>query len=109
METFEELVDEIYNKVSHLEPFVPGTANEPSTAACILFRVSPLGCQQGCTSLLNGLWCVCVCRGGWVWWVGALRLAWRARTRGVGNAADRRVVCCVPHRSCFACASQEPR
>eukprot|EP00042_Codosiga_hollandica_P030884 m.182602 g.182602 ORF g.182602 m.182602 type:complete len:139 (-) comp53485_c0_seq9:1832-2248(-) len=42
LESFEEIVDEIFNQVTHLEPFLPGGANSPSSAFCLLYRVSSL-------------------------------------------------------------------
>lgn len=39
LESFEEIVDEIYNRVEHLQPFLPGPANTPSTAFCLLYRL----------------------------------------------------------------------
>ena len=93
METFEELVDEIYNQVSHLEPFVPGTANEPSTAACILFRVSS---TRGFPRAASAV--------GW-------RLVWRTPL-SIACRRHRQVSLTwvsLLRRRCFACASQEPR
>eukprot|EP00054_Salpingoeca_dolichothecata_P026530 m.190324 g.190324 ORF g.190324 m.190324 type:complete len:405 (-) comp25684_c1_seq1:60-1274(-) len=39
IQTFLELVDEIYNCVDHLEPFMPGHANAASTAFCLLYKL----------------------------------------------------------------------
>eukprot|EP00047_Mylnosiga_fluctuans_P019710 m.85206 g.85206 ORF g.85206 m.85206 type:complete len:361 (+) comp8234_c0_seq2:61-1143(+) len=39
LESFDEVIDEIYNRVDHLQPFLPGPANTPSTAFCLLYRL----------------------------------------------------------------------
>ncbi|TMW59396.1 hypothetical protein Poli38472_004465 [Pythium oligandrum] len=36
--TYHEVVDEIYYRVDHAEPFAPGTARMPSTCFCLLFK-----------------------------------------------------------------------
>lgn len=40
---FDALVDEIYNAVTHVEPWMSGGARGPSTAFCILKRLCVLG------------------------------------------------------------------
>ena len=39
MNDFYELVDEIYNEVDHVEPWMSGNARGPSTAFCLLYRL----------------------------------------------------------------------
>ena len=39
---FMELVDEMYNEVTHVEPWMSGNARGPSTAFCILYRLFTL-------------------------------------------------------------------
>lgn len=39
LKEFEEVVDEIYSYVEHLEPFVKVGANTPSTGFCLLYRL----------------------------------------------------------------------
>lgn len=39
LETMEETVDEIVRNVDHLQPFLPGPTNSPSTAFCLLYRL----------------------------------------------------------------------
>jgi hypothetical protein len=34
-----ELVDEIYNEIEHVEPWMSGNARGPSSAFCLLFRL----------------------------------------------------------------------
>ena len=36
---FYELVDEVYNEVDHVEPWMSGNARGPSTAFCLLYRL----------------------------------------------------------------------
>mmetsp|Transcript_25587 Transcript_25587/g.35323 ORF Transcript_25587/g.35323 Transcript_25587/m.35323 type:complete len:337 (-) Transcript_25587:294-1304(-) len=38
MSTWHEIVDEIYNEVTHCEPWMSGNARGPSSAFCIMFR-----------------------------------------------------------------------
>ena len=37
---FSDVVDEMYNEVKYVEPFVPGGRSSPSTAFCLLFKVT---------------------------------------------------------------------
>jgi len=39
LETFEDIVDEIYSRVDHLEPFVQVPQNAPSSAFCLLYTL----------------------------------------------------------------------
>ena len=39
VEDFMDLVDEIYNEVDHVEPWMSGNARGPSTAFCLLYRL----------------------------------------------------------------------
>lgn len=39
IEDFMDLVDEIYNEVDHVEPWMSGNARGPSTAFCLLYRL----------------------------------------------------------------------
>jgi len=41
LHSFEEIVDEIYLNVKHVEPWMSGNARGPSTAFCLLYRRSP--------------------------------------------------------------------
>ncbi|GLE06579.1 hypothetical protein PINS_up015973 [Pythium insidiosum] len=36
--TYHEVIDEIYYRVTHAEPFAPGTARMPSTCFCLLYK-----------------------------------------------------------------------
>lgn len=38
MKTFHEVVDEIYNQVDHVEPWMTGNCRGPSTAFCLLYK-----------------------------------------------------------------------
>ncbi|CAM9601007.1 unnamed protein product, partial [Heterosigma akashiwo] len=39
LNTYHELVDEIYNKVGTVEPWSTGTSRVPSSAFCLLFKL----------------------------------------------------------------------
>eukprot|EP00753_Platysulcus_tardus_P016089 PLAT5403.1.p1 GENE.PLAT5403.1~~PLAT5403.1.p1 ORF type:complete len:373 (+),score=185.14 PLAT5403.1:150-1268(+) len=39
VDTFPQIVDEIYSRVEHVEPWSPGTARIPSTAFCLLYKL----------------------------------------------------------------------
>ncbi|XP_063932416.1 pre-mRNA-splicing factor 38B-like [Zophobas morio] len=39
LKTYHEVVDEIYNQVTDLEPFMPGNYNQPSSAFCLLYKL----------------------------------------------------------------------
>ena len=41
--SFQQIVDHIYEKVDHLEPWSAGTARVPSTAFCLLFKLATMG------------------------------------------------------------------
>jgi len=38
LQTYHEVIDEVYNKVTHVEPWATGTSRLPSTAFCLLFK-----------------------------------------------------------------------
>eukprot|EP01137_Pigoraptor_chileana_P031432 Opistho-2@19258 len=40
--TYHEVIDEIYNRVDHLEPILPGGDNHPSSAFCLLYKLFTL-------------------------------------------------------------------
>ena len=40
MKTYEEVVDEIYNHVDNVEPWMTGNMRGPSTAFCLLYKLS---------------------------------------------------------------------
>lgn len=42
-----ELVDEIYNEVDHVEPWMSGNARGPSSAFCLLFRLFTMELDDG--------------------------------------------------------------
>ena len=44
--TVGDVVDEIYNEVKYVEPFVPGGRSSPSTAFCLLFTVATLNADS---------------------------------------------------------------
>ncbi|KAL6747419.1 PRP38 family-domain-containing protein [Haematococcus lacustris] len=45
--TSDEVVDEIYQNVQHVEPWMSGNARGPSTAFCLLYRLFSLGLSVG--------------------------------------------------------------
>uniref|UniRef100_A0A452Y4X1 Pre-mRNA-splicing factor 38 n=1 Tax=Aegilops tauschii subsp. strangulata TaxID=200361 RepID=A0A452Y4X1_AEGTS len=38
MKTYHEVIDEIYNQVDHVEPWMTGNCRGPSTAFCLLYK-----------------------------------------------------------------------
>lgn len=38
LKTYHEVIDEIYNQVDHVEPWMTGNCRGPSTAFCLLFK-----------------------------------------------------------------------
>lgn len=38
LKTYHEVVDEIYNQVNHVEPWMGGNCRGPSTAYCLLYK-----------------------------------------------------------------------
>jgi len=40
--TWTEVIDEIYNEVEHIEPWMGGNARGPSTGFCLLFKLCQL-------------------------------------------------------------------
>jgi pre-mRNA-splicing factor 38B len=42
MKTWDEVVDEIYQAVDHVEPWMSGNVRGPSTAFCLLYRLFEL-------------------------------------------------------------------
>lgn len=52
--TFHAIVDEIYNNVTYLEPFMPNGGTKPSTAFCLLFKLFAMKVTENqMYSLLN--------------------------------------------------------
>eukprot|EP00898_Chlorokybus_atmophyticus_P001174 jgi/Chlat1/2057/Chrsp17S02528 len=47
LKTFNEAVDEIYNQVEHVEPWMSGNCRGPSTAFCILYRMFTMRLNEG--------------------------------------------------------------
>eukprot|EP00793_Prasinoderma_coloniale_P004403 PRCOL_00000163-RA len=52
VETFDELVDEVYNEVSHVEPWMGGNARGPSSAFCLVARFAEMRLNNGQISRL---------------------------------------------------------
>lgn len=42
LKTYHEVVDEIYNQVDHVEPWMTGNCRGPSTAFCLLYKLFTL-------------------------------------------------------------------
>lgn len=38
LKTYHEVIDEIYNQVDHVEPWMTGNCRGPSTAFCLLYK-----------------------------------------------------------------------
>ena len=62
--TFEDLVDEIYNKVSYATPFIPNTRS-PSSCFCLLYRCFQMRLTykqvRGCGRMVGWVLSLCVC------------------------------------------------
>lgn len=42
LKTYTEVVDEIYNQVDHVEPWMTGNCRGPSTAFCLLYKLATM-------------------------------------------------------------------
>jgi len=69
LKTYHEVIDEIYNQVDHVEPWMTGNCRGPSTAFCLLYKFFTMKLtvkqMHGLLKHLDSPYIRAVCRRAW--------------------------------------------
>lgn len=69
LKTYHEVIDEIYNQVDHVEPWMTGNCRGPSTAFCLLYKFFTMKLtvkqMHGLLKHADSPYIRAVCRGFW--------------------------------------------